>query len=189
MELWSDRDHDKDYYDGLLDITHGCFGVTVSYSILHDHWKSSLVGHSDNNGAEDVAIRVTYHHNYWYNLNSRLPSFRFGQGLVASKIYYTCIVINHDCNSHIYNNYYLNSADGINTRDGAQLLVQSNVFSNVSKPLYDTDEGYAVAQGNDFGGETNTAPYVFNSILTQFSIYERCFQNRYSYYRAIRLHY
>ncbi|KAG9020526.1 hypothetical protein FRB95_004029, partial [Tulasnella sp. JGI-2019a] len=102
-ELSSDRDHDKDYYDGLLDITHGCYGITASYNILHDHWKTSLIGHSDNNGAQDVALRVTLHHNYWYNLNSRLPSFRFGQG-------------------HIYNNYYLNSNDGINTRDGAELL-------------------------------------------------------------------
>lgn len=137
-DLSSDRDHDKDYYDGLLDITHGSFAITVSYNILHDHWKSSLVGHSDSNGSEDAALRVTYHHNYWYNLNSRLPSFRFGQG-------------------HIYNNYYLDSADGINTRDGAQLLVQNNVFVNVDDAIYATDAGYVVASGNDLGGSTNTA--------------------------------
>lgn len=102
MDLSSDRDHDKDYYDGLLDVTHGCYGVTLSYNYLHDHWKAVLMcvlksifrfyympdyiyiypssGHSDSNGAEDGAIRVTLHHNYWYNLNSRMPSFRFGQG-------------------------------------------------------------------------------------------------------------
>jgi pectate lyase len=58
VDLSSDRDHDKDYYDGLLDITHGCYGITVTWSKLYDHWKASLVGHSDSNGAEDVAIRV-----------------------------------------------------------------------------------------------------------------------------------
>lgn len=58
---------------------------------------------------------------------------------------------------HVYNNYYLNSSDGINTRDGAQLLVENNVFSGISKPLYSTDAGYAVAKGNDFGGGSNTA--------------------------------
>ncbi|KAG9023882.1 hypothetical protein FRB95_012374, partial [Tulasnella sp. JGI-2019a] len=137
-DLSSDRDHDKDYYDGLLDITHGCFAITASYNILHDHWKSSLVGHSDSNGAEDVAIRVTFHHNYWYNLSSRLPSFRFGQG-------------------HIYNNYYLNSDAGIETRDGAQLLVQNNVFSGINKAIFQDNDGYAVATGNDFGQGTNTA--------------------------------
>jgi len=51
-----------------------------------------------------------------------------------------------------------NSSDGINTRKGAQLLVQNNVFINVSKPLYETDGGFAAAQGNDFGGKSNTAP-------------------------------
>ncbi|KAF8320456.1 pectin lyase-like protein, partial [Clavulina sp. PMI_390] len=137
-DLSSDMDHDKDYYDGLLDITHGCYGVTYSYNVLHDHWKTSLIGHSDNNEAEDLALRVTIHHNYWYNLNSRLPSFRFGQG-------------------HIYNNYYLNSADGINTRDGAELLIQNNVFQNVSKAIYATDTGYATVSGNDLGGSTDTA--------------------------------
>ncbi|KDQ08973.1 polysaccharide lyase family 1 protein [Botryobasidium botryosum FD-172 SS1] len=139
VEISSDRDHDKDFYDGLLDVTHGCTGITVSYSIFRDHWKGVLVGHSDSNASEDTAIRVTFHNNYWYNLNSRLPSFRFGQG-------------------HIYGNVFENSSDGINTRVGAQLLVQNNIFSGVSKPIYATDGGFAVAQGNDFGGKTNTAP-------------------------------
>lgn len=40
---------EKDYYDGLIDITHGVRYVTVSWSFLHDHYKASLVGHSDNN--------------------------------------------------------------------------------------------------------------------------------------------
>ncbi|KAI3613983.1 pectate lyase a [Moniliophthora roreri] len=126
VDLSSDLDHDKDYYDGLLDITHGCT-------------EASLVGHSDSNGDEDVAITVTYAANYWKNLNSRTPSFRFGTG-------------------HIYNNYFESNNDGINTRDGAQLLVEDNVWVSPKKPLYSTDEGYAVANGNDFGGGENTAP-------------------------------
>ncbi|KAF4580521.1 hypothetical protein EYR38_003120 [Pleurotus pulmonarius] len=139
LDLSSDRDHDKDFYDGLLDITHGPTGVTVTNSILHDHWKGSLVGHSDNNGAEDVAITVTYANNYFSNLNSRTPSFRFGTG-------------------HIFNNVFDNNNDGINTRDAAQLLVENNVWTGTTKPLYATDEGFAVAIGNDFGGAENTAP-------------------------------
>ncbi|KAL5520709.1 hypothetical protein ACEPAF_2711 [Sanghuangporus sanghuang] len=126
-------------YDGLLDITHGCTGITVTNSYLHDHFKASLVGHSDSNGDEDTAITVTYANNYWQNLNSRTPSFRFGHG-------------------HIFNNVYEDINDGINTRVGAQLLVENNVFSGTDKPLYSTDEGFAVANGNDFGGAENTAP-------------------------------
>jgi len=139
LDLTSDRDHDKDFYDGLLDITHGCTGVTVSNSKLYTHWKASLVGHSDSNGAEDTPITVTYANNNWNNLNSRTPSFRFGHG-------------------HIFNNVFDNNNDGINTRDGAQLLVENNVWTGTDKPLYSTDGGFAVARGNDFGGASNTAP-------------------------------
>ncbi|KAF5309222.1 hypothetical protein D9619_012733 [Psilocybe cf. subviscida] len=159
VDLSSDRDHDKyvawalksavisntddadsiNSYDGLLDITHGCTGVTVSSSKLYNHWKASLVGHSDSNGSEDTKITVTYANNYWSNLNSRTPSFRFGRG-------------------HIFNNVFDNNNDGINTRKGAQLLVENNVWTGTSKPLYSTDGGFAVARGNDFGGASNTAP-------------------------------
>jgi pectate lyase len=139
VDVSSDRDHDKDYYDGLIDITHGCTGVTVTNSKIHDHWKASLVGHSDNNGAEDIKITVTFANNYWTNLNSRTPSLRFGHG-------------------HIFNNVFDNNNDGINTRDGAQVLVENNVWTGTTEPLYATDTGYAVARGNDFGGASDTAP-------------------------------
>ncbi|OJJ96915.1 hypothetical protein ASPACDRAFT_1874263 [Aspergillus aculeatus ATCC 16872] len=138
-DVSSDRDHDKDYYDGLIDVTHASDYVTISNTFLHDHWKASLVGHSDSNADEDTGhLTVTYANNYWYNINSRGPSFRFGTG-------------------HIYNSYYLDVSDGINTRDGAQLLVESNVFSGSKKPLYSTDSGYAVANDNDFGDGENAA--------------------------------
>jgi len=47
---------------------------------------------------------------------------------------------------------------GINTRVGAELLVENNVFVGMTKPLYSTSEGFAVANGNDFGEGENTAP-------------------------------
>lgn len=65
-DLSSDLDHDKDYYDGLLDVTHASDYVTVSNCYIHDHWKASLVGHSDSNGDEDTGhLTVTYANNYW----------------------------------------------------------------------------------------------------------------------------
>jgi len=139
VDVSSNRDHDKDYYDGLIDITHASDYVTVSNSYIHDHWKACLIGHSDSNSAEDKGhLIVTMHNNYFANLNSRGPSFRFGTG-------------------HMFNNYYSSVSDGINTRDGAQLLVESNQFVDSSKPLYSTDAGYAVSVDNDFGGASNTA--------------------------------
>ncbi|KDN46936.1 hypothetical protein RSAG8_04013, partial [Rhizoctonia solani AG-8 WAC10335] len=53
---------------------------------------------------------------------------------------------------------FVNSNDGINSRLGAQLLVENNVWEGVKKPLYATDNGFAVARGNDFGGASNSAP-------------------------------
>ncbi|CUA75262.1 hypothetical protein RSOLAG22IIIB_05798 [Rhizoctonia solani] len=53
---------------------------------------------------------------------------------------------------------FVDSNDGINTRLGAQLLVENNVWEGVKKPLYATDRGFAVARGNDFGGASNSAP-------------------------------
>lgn len=121
-------------------LTHAADYVTVSNTFIHDHWKASLVGHSDSNGDEDTGhLRITYNNNYWYNLNSRGPSFRFGTG-------------------HLYNNYYEDVSDGINTRQGAQLLVEGNKFVNPKKPLYSTDDGYAVSKDNDFGEGENDAP-------------------------------
>ncbi|CAD6439705.1 12c5630b-dc7f-4e00-9561-1c52d0e14ea1 [Sclerotinia trifoliorum] len=139
VDLSSNRDHDKDYYDGLFDVTHAADFVTFSNSFIHDHWKASLIGHSDSNKAEDTGhLRVTYANNFWQNVNSRGPSIRFGT-------------------AHIYNSYHNNVADGINTRDGAQALVESNVWVNSKKALYSTNAGYAVANGNDFGSSANEA--------------------------------
>ena len=120
-------------------LTHAADYVTVSNTFVHDHWKAMLFGHSDSNGDEDTGhLRITYANNYWFNINSRAPSFRFGTG-------------------HVYNSYYLDVSDGINTRDGAQLLVESNQFVDSKKALYSTDDGYAVSNDNDFGDSENTA--------------------------------
>ncbi|KAG9098327.1 hypothetical protein FS749_004056 [Ceratobasidium sp. UAMH 11750] len=139
VELYSDCDHDQDYYDGLLDITHGSYGISVTNSYFHDHLKASLVGHSDSNGDEDIALQATFAYNKWENLNSRTSSIRFRH-------------------VHIFNNYFLNNNDGINVRDGAEALIQCNVFENVATPIYSPNNGYANALNNDLGGGSNMAP-------------------------------
>ncbi|TGJ85009.1 hypothetical protein E0Z10_g3752 [Xylaria hypoxylon] len=144
VDVSSDQDHDKDYYDGLIDVTHGSDWVTISNTYFHDHWKASLVGHSDSNSAEDKGhLTVTYANNYWKNINSRGPSFRFGTG-------------------HIFNSYFYNVNTAINTRLGAQLLVESTVFeSSGEKAVYFADSdttGYAVVRDVALGGSVNSAP-------------------------------
>ncbi|KAF6824559.1 pectate lyase [Colletotrichum musicola] len=143
-DLSSDKTHGKDYYDGLLDITHASMAVTVSNTYIHDHYKGSLVGHSDSNAAEDTGkLYVTYANNHFSNIGSRNPSIRFG-------------------NVHIFNNYAEKiETSGVNTRMGAQVLVESSVFSDVKKAITFLDSkqtGYAVVNDVDLGGSTNDAP-------------------------------
>lgn len=142
----SDLDHDKDYYDGLLDINHGSDGVTVSWNTFKDHYKGSLVGHSDNNASEDTGhLRVTYHHNWFNNVNSRIPSLRFGTG-------------------HFYDNYVVGADTAVHSRMGAQMLVENNVFRTTTVAVTtnrDSDvDGYANLRGNDLGGAATEVSQV-----------------------------
>jgi len=170
--IWFDHDAISDGSDGNLDINHGSDFITVSntkffYSTARSdpndtgaagHRFSNLIGGSDSNGSEDTGhLHVTYHHNYFYNFNSRTPSLRFGTG-------------------HVYDNYFSNSADtAVHSRENAQMLVQNNVFRNCPTPITTTGDskvdGYVNQSGNDFGGGTNkitrtgsftNPPYAFN---------------------------
>ncbi len=134
----SDLDHGKDYYDGLVDISHAADYVTVSWNTFKNHYKGSLVGHSDNNASEDTGhLRVTYHHNWFDQVNSRIPSLRFGTG-------------------HFYDNYVVGAETAVHSRMGAQMFVQNNVFRDTKVAVTtnrDSDvDGYANLSGNDLGG-------------------------------------
>ncbi|KAH6663565.1 pectate lyase [Plectosphaerella plurivora] len=155
VDVSSNLDSGKDFYDGLIDITHASDLITISNSFIHDHFKASLIGHSDSNAAEDSAntLHVTYANNYWKNTNSRNPSIRFGT-------------------AHIFNQVYENCAtSGVNTRMGAKVLVESSSFSNVKKPIVSQDsktEGTANIKdliGADLGavkeGDFTTVPYQY----------------------------
>ncbi len=135
--LFDDLNHGKDYYDGLVDITRGSDYVTVSWNYFHNHFKVSLVGHSDTNGSQDTGhLHVTYHHNWFSNVGSRLPSLRFGTG-------------------HVYNNYFQNvTNDAVHSRENAQMLVQNNVFVNCGTAITTTGDskvdGFMNQSGNSF---------------------------------------
>ena len=131
---------DKDTYDGLLDAKHGADSLTFSWNKFHDHWKGSLVGHSDSNAAEDTGkLHVTYHHNDFQKVNSRLPSVRFGT-------------------AHVYSSCYNGGISGVNSRMGAQVLVENNSFTGVDNAIVtnlDSDEeGFANERNNIFTSST-----------------------------------
>lgn len=125
----------KDYYDELVSGRSAVHNVTISYNVLRDSWKTSLWGSSDNAVAEDVGRTISFHHNHWKDVNSRLPLFRFGEG-------------------HIWNSYYQNvEGSGVNSRMGAKIRIDNNVFENVKNPILSVDSasiGYWNATGNSF---------------------------------------
>jgi pectate lyase len=137
---------DPDFYDGMIDITHAADYITVSWNIIRNHWKTSLVGHSDGNASEDRGhLRVTYHHNWFDHTFERGPRVRFGETV------------------HVFNNYYTdvnNNADSyaIASTMNAGLLVERNVFENVRQACWsasgyaDSDPGRLVARENSLTG-------------------------------------
>jgi pectate lyase len=143
LDLSSDLTSGKDYYDGLADFSHGSDYLTVSNTYFHDHFKASLVGHSDSNGAEDKGkLHITYANNYWKNINSRMPLLRFGT-------------------AHVFNSVFDSGSTAVNTRMGAQALVESTVFKNVERAVLSIDSkevGYAVTRDLILNGATDEAP-------------------------------
>ncbi|KFA71789.1 hypothetical protein S40288_07425 [Stachybotrys chartarum IBT 40288] len=144
VDLSGDLTADKNDYDGLLDITHASDWITISNSYFHNHWKASLIGHADSNGAEDEGkLHVTFANSYFQNVNSRVPSVRYGT-------------------VHSINNLFENiGSTGINARQRSQVLIQSSVFWDSTDTAIYSDgsdlQGYVVVDDVDLGGSTNSA--------------------------------
>ncbi|MFF5078539.1 polysaccharide lyase family 1 protein [Actinoplanes sp. NPDC000266] len=116
--VWIDHNDLANGYDGLIDIKRGSDFITVSWNRLHDHDKSMLLGHSDDNGSQDIGhLRVTYVHNWFNGTNQRHPRVRFGNPV------------------HVLNNYYSNIGSyGVASTENAGVFVERNYFENVGSP-------------------------------------------------------
>ncbi|MET0357306.1 MAG: hypothetical protein ABW044_11035 [Cellvibrio sp.] len=139
-ELYNDLNTDKDFYDELISGKRGTNNVTISYNYIHDSWKTSLWGYTDE---DDFDRHITFAFNRWENANSRMPLFRHGHG-------------------HVYNNYY-NNIDGtaINSRMDAQIRVDGNVFENSKNVIVSQDSarlGYWDTANNLYTNVTWSAP-------------------------------
>lgn len=101
-------------FDGALDIKASATNITVSYNYFHDHAKVGLDGSGD---SDDFERRITYAHNRYENVGSRLPLQRFGY-------------------IHVYNNYYNGITEsGINVRMTGHALIENNWFQNALNPV------------------------------------------------------
>jgi len=124
---------ESDGYDSLFDLKANTKYVTLSYSILRNSGRGGLVGSSD---SDDQNNYVTFHHNYYQNIDSRTPLLRHAT-------------------AHAYNNYYdgINKS-GMNPRIGGRIKAQNNYFEDAKNPLgtfYTDDMGYWDFSGNIWG--------------------------------------
>ncbi|MFT4174939.1 MAG: hypothetical protein QM639_20380 [Rhodocyclaceae bacterium] len=102
-------------FEAALDIKKDAHNITVSYNYIHDSKKVGLDGSS----SSDIAggREITFHHNYYKNVNARLPLQRGGW-------------------IHAYNNLYDGITDsGINVRQAGYALIERNYFQNAKNPV------------------------------------------------------
>ncbi|MFC5831524.1 pectate lyase family protein [Nonomuraea insulae] len=156
--VWIDHNSFTNGYDGALDIKRASDYVTVSWNKFFGHDKTMLLGHSDDNGAEDRGhLRVTYHHNWFDGTNQRHPRVRFGNPV------------------HVYNNFYGNVGSyGVASTQEAGVLVEGNYFENTDDPFHlgeaSSPAGTLVARNNHFvgsgsgqsGGSVKSIPYSYS---------------------------
>ncbi|WP_205326090.1 polysaccharide lyase family 1 protein [Glycomyces sp. YM15] len=117
-------------YDGLFDMKNDTKYVTLSYSIMRNSERGGLVGSSETDLTNSF---ITYHHNLYQNLNSRVPLLRGGT-------------------AHVYNNHYVGIVEsGINSRAGAKAKVDNNYFEDSKDVLgtfYTDERGTWQTSGN-----------------------------------------
>ena len=127
-DLSSDLVNPKGTYDGLVDITHGSGNVTISWNRFHDHYNTSLVGHTDtpaaSDGDQDLALAVTFHHNLFLRTPIGSPRARFGHVHLFSNHYDTVELPSDPTSSY-----------AIASTMGATLLIEGNVFEQVAVPI------------------------------------------------------
>lgn len=103
-------ERDKYAGDGGIDLKN-IGNVTLSYNKFNNCKKTGLVG-----GADDVKQKnITFHHNYYYKVESRLP-------------------LGRQANMHFYNNYYKDCSTCQDIRANAFVLSEQNYFDNCQYP-------------------------------------------------------
>ena len=116
-------ERDKYAGDGAMDLKF-ISNVTSSYNHFVKCKKTGLVGGDNNNYTRNI----TFHHNYYDQVGSRLP-------------------LGRQANMHFYNNYYYNCSTCQDIRANAFVLSENNYFSGCTNPqkvTTDSTYGYTV---------------------------------------------
>jgi pectate lyase len=169
QNAWIDHCDFQDGMDGNFDIKNMSSYISITWCKFEylkppiaggsggtdDHRFSDLLGSSDSDTQDDGNLFITFQYCWWaQGCVERMPRVRFGK-------------------VHIANCYYNSTVSNTCIRAGykANLLIESNVFNGVTKPidLYNNDFTAVTAQNNIFtattGGTTGsgtafTPPYT-----------------------------
>ena len=140
---------DSEHPDGGCDIKDGASYVTVSWCLFRNSWKTSLNGHSDNNGATDIGrLKITYVNNHFLHTNSRNPRVRFGQVHVLNNLLEDVLLY------------------GSVAANGAQIFAENNFYLNTDWPMYadrsvaDFKAVYGNNSDNTYTSKTGNYPCV-----------------------------
>ncbi|MCQ2054210.1 MAG: hypothetical protein MJY82_02835 [Fibrobacter sp.] len=149
-EFYNAPTSNKDRYDGLLDAKNNIYNATFSWNFFHDHHKGSLVGNSN---GDSLRHEITFHHNYYKNLDARTPMMRYN-------------------NSHLYNNFVEGegSGNGPNVRQGSDVYFENNHYAGLSKAIFAGDNGVATIVGNYYEGCANFKDSGCNSKKMKISV-------------------
>lgn len=167
--VWVDHCEFRDGVDGNLDIKNKSDFITVSYTKFNylktpkkggsggtdDHRFSNLIGSSDGATADRGTLRITFARCWWApGCKERMPRVRFG------KVH----IINSYFNSEVSNKCIMAGLE-------ANILVENNVFQNVTKPI-DLMTGYTAvtASGNIFTGTTGNTTGGNTAFTPPYSI-------------------
>ncbi|MCB0216879.1 MAG: polysaccharide lyase family 1 protein [Chloroflexi bacterium] len=147
-QVWLDHLSLSDFDDGLVDVTREASDVTVSWSRFENHVKGMLIGANDWDPSAAV-IRVSLHHNWFHDVQRRLPKLRYGR-------------------AHAYNNLVERwHGPAVEVGFGGQIRLEGNVYlpdPDKSKAIVELDPdgaGTAGGGGNWTGGLPLTLEAVF----------------------------
>ncbi len=123
-------EQDKHYGDGATDFKK-CHNITSSYNVFNNCKKTGLIGGSNS----QLTMSVTFHHNFYNTVGSRLP-------------------LGRQANMHIYNNYYYNCSTCQDIRANAFVLSEANYFEGCENPQKVTTDstytGTVIKSYNDY---------------------------------------
>ena len=184
-DITCDTDSDKKQGDGSVDFKRGRY-FTCSYNYYEGCHKTNLVGASDDN----LQFDLTYHHNYYYECESRGPLTRQANVHMYNNVFYGQIsyAMNTRANAYIFSEYNLFYVckNPMDVRSGA-IKSYNDVFSSTIESLGGvivTDKTQTVSSGNRYENfDTNSSmsyipsnDYYLQTDLTEVrkTLYSEC---------------